>query len=79
MRPEGRESTATLPGYQRAEEGIGGLPPDGRLENWPDDAWKHWRRRRASRARVLAHEGMMPQVAAAYRTMLDPKRDMEGE
>jgi hypothetical protein len=37
-----------------------------RLEDWPDDAWKHWRYRRASLARVLAQEGMMPEVAHAY-------------
>ena len=49
-----------------------------RLENWPDDAWKYWRNRRASLARVLAREGMMPQVAEVYRTTLDPARDREG-
>jgi TPR repeat protein len=37
-----------------------------RLENWPDDAWKAWRQRRASLARVLAREGLMRQVADAY-------------
>jgi WD40 repeat protein/TPR repeat protein len=37
-----------------------------RAEDWPDDAWKGWRYHRASLARVLAHEGMMPQVAASY-------------
>jgi hypothetical protein len=35
-------------------------------EHWPDDAWKSWRYRRASLARILAHEGMMQQVADAY-------------
>jgi TPR repeat protein len=35
-------------------------------EDWPDEAWKIWRYRRATLARVLAHEGMMQQVAAAY-------------
>jgi eukaryotic-like serine/threonine-protein kinase len=40
-------------------------------ENWPDDAWKHWRYRRASLARILAQQGMMPQVAEAYAAMLD--------
>ncbi len=39
-------------------------------EDWPDDAWKSWRYRRASLARLLAREGMMQQVADAYRTVL---------
>jgi TPR repeat protein len=42
-----------------------------RLEDWPDDAWKHWRYRRASLARVLAQEGMMPEVAHAYGATLE--------
>jgi len=37
-----------------------------RLEDWPDDAWKYWRYRRATLARLLAREGMMRQVADAY-------------
>jgi TPR repeat protein len=40
-------------------------------EDWPDDAWKHWRYRRASLARLLALEGMMQQVADAYGAVLD--------
>jgi len=39
----------------------------GRLEDWPDDAWKHWRHHRASLARLLAREDLMQQVADAYR------------
>ena len=35
-------------------------------EGWPDDTWRHWRYRRATLARLLAREGMMPQVAEAY-------------
>jgi eukaryotic-like serine/threonine-protein kinase len=35
-------------------------------ENWPDSAWKHWRYRRASLARVLAADGMMQPVADAF-------------
>ena len=35
-------------------------------ENWPDSAWKHWRYRRASLARVLATEGLMQSVADAF-------------
>jgi eukaryotic-like serine/threonine-protein kinase len=42
-------------------------------ENWPDDAWKQWRYRRASLARILAQEGMMQQVADAYAAMLDKR------
>jgi WD40 repeat protein/TPR repeat protein len=36
-------------------------------EDWPDDAWRNWRYRRATLARLLAHEGMMQQAADAYR------------
>ncbi len=35
-------------------------------EDWPDDTWRNWRYRRATLARLLAREGMMPQVADAY-------------
>jgi WD40 repeat protein len=34
-----------------------------RDELWPDPAWKQWRYRRATLARLLAREGMMQQVA----------------
>jgi len=37
-----------------------------RLEDWPDSAWKEWRYRRASIARLLAREQMMEQVAEVY-------------
>jgi TPR repeat protein len=37
-----------------------------RSEDWPDDAWRNWRYRRASLARLLAREGMMPEIANAY-------------
>jgi TPR repeat protein len=40
-------------------------------EDWPDDAWKHWRYRRATLARLLAREGSMLQVANAYQTERD--------
>jgi WD40 repeat protein/serine/threonine protein kinase len=40
-------------------------------KDWPEDAWKHWRYRRASIARLLEREGMMQQVADAYREVLD--------
>ncbi len=33
---------------------------------WPDAAWRHWRYRRATLARVLAREGMIRQVAQTY-------------
>jgi hypothetical protein len=39
-------------------------------EDWPDDAWKHWRYRRASLARLLAQDGLMQQVADGYREVL---------
>lgn len=37
-----------------------------RAQDWPDDAWRSWRWRRASLARVLLREGMMEQVSVAY-------------
>jgi WD40 repeat protein/serine/threonine protein kinase len=37
-----------------------------RREDWPDDAWRDWRYRRASLARLLAREGMMQEVAKEY-------------
>jgi len=39
-------------------------------EGWPDDAWRHWRYRRGSLARLLAHDGMMRQVAETYAAVL---------
>ncbi len=41
-----------------------------RSEDWPEDAWRNWRYRRATLARVLAREGMMQQVADAYTSVL---------
>jgi TPR repeat protein len=35
-------------------------------EDWPDEAWRSWRHRRATLARLLAREGMMGQVADSY-------------
>jgi WD40 repeat protein/serine/threonine protein kinase len=40
-----------------------------REEDWPDSAWKDWRYRRATLARLLANMGMMQQVADAYGAM----------
>ena len=37
-----------------------------RNEAWPDEAWRDWRYRRASLARLLSREGMTQQVADAY-------------
>jgi len=36
-------------------------------EHWPDSAWRRWRYRRATLARVLARSGLMQQVAGSYR------------
>jgi WD40 repeat protein/class 3 adenylate cyclase len=41
-------------------------------EGWPDDAWRHWRYRRATLARLLARDGMMQQVADAYARVSKP-------
>ena len=35
-------------------------------EDWPDDAWRDWRYRRASLAHLLARQGMMQDVGNAY-------------
>ncbi len=35
-------------------------------DDWPDEAWRSWRYRRATLARLLAREGMMREVADAY-------------
>ena len=46
-------------------------------EDWPDEAWRGWRYRRATLARLLAREGMMSQVADAYtevRTQMNSHR-----
>jgi eukaryotic-like serine/threonine-protein kinase len=43
-------------------------------EGWPDDAWKHWRYRRASLARLLAQQGLMQQAADAYGTVVKKYR-----
>jgi TPR repeat protein len=37
-----------------------------RALDWPDEAWRNWRYRRATLARLLAREGMMGPVADAY-------------
>jgi hypothetical protein len=37
-----------------------------RSEDWPEDAWRNWRYRRASLARVLEREGLMREVADAF-------------
>jgi eukaryotic-like serine/threonine-protein kinase len=42
-----------------------------RGEDWPSDAWRNWRYRQASLARLLAREGMMQDVAEAYRGVRD--------
>jgi eukaryotic-like serine/threonine-protein kinase len=43
-------------------------------EDWPDDAWKDWRYRRATLARLLASEGKMQQVAEAYAAAVNARR-----
>ena len=37
-----------------------------RIEAWPDAAWRSWRYRQASIARLLAREGTIREVAATY-------------
>jgi WD40 repeat protein/TPR repeat protein len=40
-------------------------------EDWPDDACRPWRYRRATLARILGREGMMQEVADAYEAALE--------
>jgi TPR repeat protein len=42
-----------------------------RREDWPNDAWRNLRYRRASLARLLARAGMTQDVAEAYRSVRD--------
>jgi hypothetical protein len=35
-------------------------------EDWPDDAWRNWRYRRATLARLLARDGLMQRVAETF-------------
>jgi TPR repeat protein len=41
-------------------------------QDWPDEAWRNWRHRRATLARLLAREGMMSEVAEAYAAIRGP-------
>jgi hypothetical protein len=41
-----------------------------RREDWPDEAWRNWRYRRASPARLLARAGKMKEVAEMYDSVL---------
>ena len=41
-----------------------------RRAGWPDEAWRDWRLRRASLARLRALDGGMQEVAAAYDAVL---------
>jgi WD40 repeat protein/serine/threonine protein kinase len=38
-------------------------------ETWPEEAWRHWRYRRATLARLLAREGMMGQVGLPVQSL----------
>jgi WD40 repeat protein/TPR repeat protein len=42
-----------------------------RTQAWPDGAWRAWRYRRATLARILAQEGMMREVARNYKSVLE--------
>jgi hypothetical protein len=50
----------------RAFEFYAAASERARSEDWPDDAWRTWRLRRATLARLLAHDGWMPQVVASF-------------
>jgi TPR repeat protein len=41
-------------------------------EDWPDDAWRHWRFRRATLARILARSGLMSAAADAFAAAVGP-------
>jgi TPR repeat protein len=44
-----------------------------RTQAWPDGAWSAWRYRRATLARLLAQDGLMPEVARNYQSVLGEK------
>jgi WD40 repeat protein len=44
---------------------------EAQKEGWPDIAWRQWRYRRASLARVLSDAGMMKDVADTYGSVVD--------
>jgi WD40 repeat protein len=44
-----------------------------RAQEWPDGAWRSWRYRRSTLARLLAAGGMMQETASAYKSVLDEK------
>lgn len=50
-----------------------------RTADWPEDAWRDWRYRRASLARVLAREGMLDAVAAQYDQVLRGYRSVKAD
>jgi hypothetical protein len=54
----------------QAFAGYAAAADDAQRQHWPDDAWRYWRHRRASLARVLAQDDLMQQVAEAYRSAL---------
>jgi WD40 repeat protein len=54
----------------RAFRGYAAAAERAKNQDWPDDAWKDWRYRRATLARVLAHEGLMQEVADAYQEVM---------
>jgi WD40 repeat protein len=45
---------------------------ESEAKGWPDDARKHWRYRRATLARLLAHNDLMEEVARAYSLLTQP-------
>jgi WD40 repeat protein len=56
----------------RAFSGYAAAAMHAYRENWPDSAWRHWRYRRATLARVLAAEGLMQPAADAFAGTLTP-------
>jgi len=46
-------------------------------QDWPDFAWRSWRYRRSTLARLLAEDGLMPEVAGAYKRILDGVRPLD--
>jgi WD40 repeat protein len=55
----------------RAFSGYAAASERARLQAWPDDAWKAWRYRRATLARILARDGWMQKTADTYRAIVN--------
>jgi TPR repeat protein len=62
----GRQDAAMLQAFEQYARAA----LNARRAGWPESDWMDWSYHRATLARLLAHEGMMPQVARTYAVVL---------